>query len=495
MNRFRAILRLPLLLALLIALLAGCGGDSGDNSAPAQAVTLTPGGESSGSPGVALLKLEDARSVAYSPDGTRVAISSGKTIWLYTADLVPIRALTGHTDAVRGLAWSPDGTKLASASLDTTARVWDADSGAALVTLTGHTNWVFAVAWSPDGARLATGSTDWTIRLWDSTSGQPLTVLGATLVEGFAIQLVDPAIPREIIDLETSERAVNQLAGATEGADARKLKDAQATLDRINARGDAALLAVLRKLRQSRYVLSVQINDAALADELSGLDEAAIMARLRALTPDEFAARVADGSLALSTDLDAGDIAELLKYLDGKTLALSVTRQDIDHENSVTALSWFGDTLASASADATVRLWDASTGALLATLDHADSVLDVAWSPDGTMLASAGWDNIVTLWDASSESDAFDELRTLNGHTLRITALVWSPDGTLIATGSRDATIRLWDAASGEELAELNAVAEVRALAWSPDGTRLISSAMDDAVRVWDVAAFLASGD
>jgi WD40 repeat protein len=56
--------------------------------------------------------------------------------------------------------------------------------------------------------------------------------------------------------------------------------------------------------------------------------------------------------------------------------------------------------VASASADKTVRLWDAVTGAALQTLEgHSDSVRSVAFSPDGKVVASASADKIVRLWD------------------------------------------------------------------------------------------------
>jgi WD40 repeat protein len=59
--------------------------------------------------------------------------------------------------------------------------------------------------------------------------------------------------------------------------------------------------------------------------------------------------------------------------------------------------------LASASADKTVRLWDAATGALQQTLEgHSRSVYSVAFSPDSRLLASASADKTVRLWDAAT---------------------------------------------------------------------------------------------
>ena len=80
-----------------------------------------------------------------------------------------------HTSRVTALAVLPDG-KLASGSWDKTVRVWDAASGACLLTLASHTNSVSALAVLPDG-KLASGSWDGTVRVWDPASGECLLTL------------------------------------------------------------------------------------------------------------------------------------------------------------------------------------------------------------------------------------------------------------------------------------------------------------------------------
>jgi WD40 repeat protein len=72
----------------------------------------------------------------------------------------------GHTGPVGAVAFSPDGKRVLTGSWDSTARLWDAATGAAVATLEGHTDAVNPVAFSPDGKRVLTGSEDNTARLW-----------------------------------------------------------------------------------------------------------------------------------------------------------------------------------------------------------------------------------------------------------------------------------------------------------------------------------------
>ncbi len=150
------------------------------------------------------------------------------------------------------------------------------------------------------------------------------------------------------------------------------------------------------------------------------------------------------------------------------------------------AFSPDGMRLASASADHTIRVWDAATGQTVQTLaGHTKPVNSVAFNPDGTELASASDDKTICVWDVAT----WKPLRTLTGHTSKVTSVAFSPDGTQLASGSDDDTIRVWDAATGDPVRTLTGhKAGVRSVAFSPDGTRLASGGSEGTIRVWDAA-------
>src|SRR5438477_857737 len=81
---------------------------------------------------------------------------------------------------------------------------------------------------------------------------------------------------------------------------------------------------------------------------------------------------------------------------------------------------------------------------------HHALVFGLTFSPDGQTLATASFDNTVKLWDFTTGK----EKMTLKGHTAPVYAVVYNPDGTLLATAGQDNSIRIWEAADGKFLRE-----------------------------------------
>lgn len=159
-----------------------------------------------------------------------------------------------------------------------------------------------------------------------------------------------------------------------------------------------------------------------------------------------------------------------------------------DHADEVNwvCFSADGKLLASASDDHTARLWDPSTGRELATLrGHEREVYGVEFSPDQRWLVTAGQDRQIIFWDVATRAELF----RLLGHEDSVTSVCVSPDGKLLASGSSDHTIRLWDLDARTEKAVLRGHEHgISQVEFDPTGRLLVSAGRDATVRVWNVA-------
>jgi WD40 repeat protein len=133
-----------------------------------------------------------------------------------------------------------------------------------------------------------------------------------------------------------------------------------------------------------------------------------------------------------------------------------------------------GRYLASGADDHTAKIWRASDGELLRTLEIGATVYDVAFSPDSSVVATATYFDDVTLWRIEDGQ----AVRVLDHPSGPIRALAFSPDGELLATGYGGGAIGyvyLWRVSDGEMLRSMKTFG-IKSLAFSPDG-RILASA------------------
>ncbi|KAG6016709.1 hypothetical protein E4U54_000566 [Claviceps lovelessii] len=162
-----------------------------------------------------------------------------------------------------------------------------------------------------------------------------------------------------------------------------------------------------------------------------------------------------------------------------------------------------GKFVASASADGSVKLWDAMTGAHMDTLiGHMAGVSCLAWTPDSNILASGSDDKAIRLWDrvtgrpkamskksAAAAAAAGHGMAALRGHHNYIHCLAFSPKGNILASGSYDEAVFLWDVRAGRLMRSLPAHSDpVAGIDFCRDGTLVVSCSTDGLIRVWDTS-------
>jgi WD40 repeat protein/tRNA A-37 threonylcarbamoyl transferase component Bud32 len=437
-------------------------------------------------------------SVAFSPDGKRLASGSGHPVVAGKAGEVKVwdvststegrqaggremLSLQGHTGTVHSVAFSPDGKRLASASAGGWRGnpgkpgeliVWDVQTGQAVFTLRGQGGWVFGLAYSPDGKRLAGASYDRTVKVWDAQTGRQLFSLGGH--KGY-VACVAYSPDGKLLASGSWDQTV-RVWDAQAGQELLSLKGHTGNVVRVCFHPDGTRLASASDDRTAR------LWDVRTGQEVLVLKGDAAQVDGVTFSPD--GTRLASAS---------GLEVKIWEGFAGKELTLKGHTSRVDS----VAYSPDGKHLASGGGPE-VKVWDAGTGQeVLALKGHTDLVRSVAYSPDGKRLASVAWDEPGRVWDADMTKEIpgrlGQQLATLQGRPGWFDSIAFSPDGTRVAGASWDLAqpegVKVWDARTGKELLSLvGRAGPVSRVVYSPDGKRLacVTPTAPGVVKVWD---------
>jgi len=289
----------------------------------------------------------------------------------------------GKATEVWSLAFSPDGTRVAAPGPDFSVLLWDASSGKELRRFAGHQDGVNAVALSPDGKLLATGSDDTTLRFWDAESGQALHEIqerdsgfhslafssdGKTLAAtgaGDRIHVLEVPSGREILDLQGQNDSADSVALSPDG--------------KILASGNST--GIMPR--------TIHVWDLTTRKELSVLDGHDQTIRL-AFSPDgRYLASASSQHLVCLWELASG------------ARAFKLQRETI----SANALGFSPDgSVLAVAGNLGITLWDVRSGRrVLEGWGPRKAVLSLGFSPDGRRLATGMRDGTVLLWDLPRE--------------------------------------------------------------------------------------------
>jgi WD40 repeat protein len=158
------------------------------------------------------------------------------------------------------------------------------------------------------------------------------------------------------------------------------------------------------------------------------------------------------------------------------------------HLDTVLSLAFSpnGQELACGGADKALRVLDPTTGKVLKVFEgHTHHVLGVGWRADGRLLASAGADNSVKIWDWTTR----DRRKDATGWDKEVTALRYLGGGDVFATTSGDAKVRLLNSNGAEVKSLPGATDFMNAVAASHSGEWIVGGGQDGTLHIWQASS------
>lgn len=426
-------------------------------------------------------------SVAFSPDGTRLASGGANGsgvglvfLWNLSNGTVGTSLATVATNGVTAVAFSPDGTTLADGGLSTDANsgqsvgvleLWNVSNSKLFGSLATSANaGVDSIAFSPNGAFLADGGANGNyfgvMEEWNVASGAQTTTF------------------------KTANRLVNSVAYSPKGT---ALADGGTQSFNPYQSGAAELWNLSSG---TLTTLDTESNVGGANSVVLSPDGQTLTYVGNQKLPN---ATYASGSVQMWS-VPNGTLMWTVPFDQSSGIANYASSVAYSPNGSILAVGGYGG---SGNGNSVLQLLNASNGAVTQTLNSslANGVTSVAFSPDGTMLADCGqgttysngqYYSLVEIWNVST-GKLITSFETV---AQTLTSVAFSPNGSILAVGgdSYDANdnplglLELWNVSTGVLASSLQTANSggVASIAFSPDGTELADGG--NALELWSIA-------
>ncbi|CUA71943.1 Brefeldin A-inhibited guanine nucleotide-exchange protein 2 [Rhizoctonia solani] len=386
-----------------------------------------------------------------------------------TDDLDPV-VFEYDTNFIRTIAWSPDGTRIAACfHAASTVYLWNAQTGMLIGALNAHTRLVTVVVMSPDGALFASAADD--VRLWNVHDGTP----AARPYQGHT-----PSMVRSVTFSPDSTHVIS----ASDDIQVWRVSDGT-IISKFGFKPNTRTVAItpdgtqVASGSENGMICIWNVEDGALLAgpfyASNGRNEISAVINHLMYTPEcsRLLARDVDG--AITTWLVSGILSSshmpLLQFPIHKFRSVSFSSD--------------GKAIFTQAGTSTIKGWDIHDGSLTEVPDEGhdfpSSDASHISSPDGqyTSVQIGDGVQVINTWDGSIVLGPW-----------RNTAGQFSQDSTIIATytGSPDFSIKLWDLETRELIAGLFAgdISQPRYIAPSPDNSSIATLSWDGVLRIFN---------
>ncbi|MEU0882319.1 hypothetical protein ABZ345_27220 [Lentzea sp. NPDC005914] len=402
----------------------------------------------------------------FSPTGSVLAVSTDQTVQLWntaTGELYSV--LAGAALSARSLAFSSDGTMLAIGDGAGGIALWDVTDvlqPRATTSLPGHIAWITALAFRPDSRVLASASSDGSphqnvVRLWTVLAASPSAATAVVAQGGGELgfgpnrmlatgrpttlyDLSDPAGPRELRTVRTFNVSGQPVSFSPDGTKLAAglpivLMDPFSDIP-PSAKQDTTAEQVV--FSPDGKLIGAMDTEGATLWERRG-DEAVEVTRLPRTNAG------LRGGLAFSRDshhlVTRGDHGEFVQLWDIAEPANPREIRVLETKDDPVESVLFGpgdDHVVTGSGSGLITVWRVDGTRVATVSGHVGGVFALAPHPDGRMIASAGQAGEVVLWDVSDPSRPLEVSVLRSGARLGVASIAFSPDGALL--GGADAT-------------------------------------------------------